>query len=112
MTEREKLEKQMDHAARLFAETGKEKFKLDVERLSLKLTDLRNLAVLEDVLARCRAEDMRNGAFYLALEELSKRAAVGWPIDRFRDALEIENEEGRWQNIHAALNAIRRAIGL
>jgi hypothetical protein len=32
MTERGKLEKQMDYAARLFAETGKEKFKLDVER--------------------------------------------------------------------------------
>jgi len=55
---------------------------------------------------------MRNGNVYLALEELSKRAAVSWPIDRFREALEIENEEGRWQNLHAALNAVRRAVGL
>jgi hypothetical protein len=97
MTEREKLEKQMDYAARLFAETGKEKFNLDVERLSSKLADLGNLEVLEDVVARCRGEDMRNGDVYLTLEELGKRAAISWPIDIFREALEIENEEGRWQ---------------
>jgi hypothetical protein len=55
---------------------------------------------------------MRNGDVYLALEELSTRAAVGWPINRFREALDIENEEGRWQNLNAALNGIRQAVNL
>ena len=108
----EELETRIDQAARRFAETHDEKYKRSISRLSLQLADLRHLAVLEDALARCRDEDMRTTSVYAALEHFSKRVVVGWPIERFREALNTENEEGRWQSMNASRNGIRLAVNL
>jgi len=86
------LERQIDEAARRFAETREQKYKLEVEQLASELVDLDHLAVLDDALHRCRGEDMRTPDVHAALE--------------------IENEEGRWQNLNASLNGIRRAVNL
>jgi hypothetical protein len=74
------------------------------------------LAVLANALNRCRFEDMRTPEVFAALEVLSARAAVRWPFDQFRESLnfavgDASHAEGRWQNVHASLNAVRRALG-
>jgi hypothetical protein len=44
-------------------------------------------------------------------------AANRWPFEQFKKSLTFfigdpSHAEGRWQNVHASLNAIRRAIGV
>ena len=75
------------------------------------------LAVLADALHRCRAEDMRTPSVMAALDALGAGASVTWPYEQFRRALDYGNAEtssqaeGRWQNVNASLNAVRRAVG-
>jgi hypothetical protein len=68
------------------------------------------LAVLEDALSRCRREDMRTPEVFAALDFLGSRAGSKWPFDPFRNSLDSNNEEGRWQNLNATLNGIRLAV--
>lgn len=73
------------------------------------------LAVLQDALNRCRHEDMRTPEVGAALKFLEARSTRQWPFDKFRQALEREkqigrDEEGTWQSINAALNAIKLAV--
>jgi hypothetical protein len=68
------------------------------------------IAVLEDALNRCRREDMRTPEVFAALDFLSSRASRKWPFDQFRNSLDIANEEGRWQNVNASLNAVKLAV--
>ena len=76
------------------------------------------LAVLVDALDRCRAEDMRTPAVMVALDVLGGDSSVTWPYEQFRRALDYgqaetsSQAEGRWQNVNASLNAVRRAFGL
>jgi hypothetical protein len=75
------------------------------------------LAILADGVDRCRDEDMRTAEVFAALEVLSARAALKWPFQQFRESLnfavgDASHAEGRWQNVNASLNAIRRAIGV
>lgn len=75
------------------------------------------LAVLADALDRCEREDMRTDAVFAALDFLSARSEVKWPFENFRRALDwYQSDEtrsqatGRWQNVNASLNGIRRAV--
>jgi hypothetical protein len=73
------------------------------------------LAVLADAVDRCRSEDMRTPEVFAALEALSAGAAVKWPFQQFRKSLDFgvgdeSHAGGRWQNVHASLNAVRRAV--
>jgi len=77
------------------------------------------LAILEAALANCRNTDARSPALTAALDELAAGASESWPFDQFRRSLDYGAEatggssaEGRWQNVNASLNAIRRVIGL
>src|SRR5262245_17508500 len=108
----EVLEKQIELTARRYAETHDEKYKREVVRLSLRLADLHALAILEDALKRCRNEDMRKPEVYGAVEQLSRRSVSNGdgPFDKFRDALGIENEDARWENLNTALNGIRQVV--
>jgi hypothetical protein len=78
------------------------------------------LMVLEDALNRCAREDVRKQEVFDALAILEAQASVAWPFEQFSRSLgyagrlETESEAdkiGRWQNLNASLNAIRRAIG-
>lgn len=108
----EVLENQIGLAARRYAETHDEKYKREVVRLSLWLADLHALAILEDALKRCRNEDMRKPEVYGAVKQLSRRSVSNGdgPFDKFRDALGIENEDTRWENLNTALNGIRQVV--
>jgi hypothetical protein len=110
MTIRDQLQKQMDTAARRFAQTKEETFKREVERLAEQIADLDHLAVLDNALARCRDEDMRTPKVIEALDYFSKRLTAQWPIEQFRSVLEDRNEEGRWQILNASLNGIKLSI--
>jgi hypothetical protein len=75
------------------------------------------LAALADALDRCRNEDVRSPALTAALDALGGGASESWPFDQFRRSLDygVENAgasaaEGRWQNVNASLNAIRRVV--
>ena len=74
------------------------------------------LAVLQKALDRCREEDVRTAEVYAALEFLGSRAAYQWPLDRFREALDNEANDGGWQSegraqlLNASLNGIRLAL--
>jgi hypothetical protein len=75
------------------------------------------LAVLADALGRCRDEDVRLPAVTAALDVLALGASESWPFDQFRRSLNYRTEnagasapEGRWQNVNASLNAIRRVV--
>ena len=46
------------------------------------------LAILQDALARCRAEDMRTPEVWAAIDFLEARANPKWPFKQFREALE------------------------
>jgi hypothetical protein len=70
------------------------------------------IAVLEDALNRCRREDMRTPEVLAALDFLEPRVSSKWPFDQFRKSLHRNNEEGRWQNVNASLNAVRLAVQL
>ena len=74
------------------------------------------LAVLADVKARCRTQDMRTPAVLAALELLEARARIAWPFAQFRRSLAWSEQEipaaaeGRWQYVNASLNAVRLAV--
>jgi len=73
------------------------------------------LSVLTDALDRCRDEDMRTAEVFGALDLLAAGASVAWPFEQFRRSLDFavhdkSHAEGRWQNVHASLNAVRRSI--
>jgi hypothetical protein len=74
------------------------------------------LAVLTDVLERCRSEDMRTPDVLAALDFLAARATIKWPFEQFREELldsggsELWEVEGRWQMLNASLNGIKLAL--
>jgi hypothetical protein len=75
------------------------------------------LDVLADAVDRCRKEDMRTSEVLASLDLLARRTSTGWPFERFRESLNFavgdpSHAEGRWQNVHAFLNAMRRAVGV
>jgi hypothetical protein len=75
------------------------------------------LAVLADAMDRCREEDMRTGEVFAALDLLARHTSTRWPFEQFKESLNFaigdpSHAEGRWQNVHAALNGIRRAVGV
>jgi hypothetical protein len=75
------------------------------------------LAVLADAVDRCREEDMRIAEVFASLDLLARRTSTRWPFERFKESLNFavgdpSHAEGRWQNVHASLNAIRRAVGV
>jgi hypothetical protein len=75
------------------------------------------LAVLADAMDSCREEDMRTGEVFASLDLLARHTSTRWPFEQFKESLNFaigdpSYAEGRWQNVHAALNAIRRAVGV
>jgi len=75
------------------------------------------LAVLIDAVDRCREEDMRTAEVFASLDLLARGTPTRWPFEQFRESLNFavddsSHAEGRWQNVHAALNAVRRAVGV
>jgi hypothetical protein len=75
------------------------------------------LAVLADAVDRCREEDMRTAEVFASLDLLARRTSTCWPFEQFKESLnfavgEPSHAEGRWPNVHASLNAIRRAVGV
>ena len=68
------------------------------------------MAVLSDAFARCRGEDMRTQEVFAALDTLGRLVNLDWPFNQFREALDTENEEGRWQGLNASFNAIKLAV--
>jgi hypothetical protein len=58
---------------------------------------------------------MRTAEVFAALDLLSTDASIAWPFEQFRESLnfavgDASHAEGRWQNVHASLNAVRRAL--
>ena len=43
---------------------------------------------------------------FAALDLPAANATAQWPFEQFRRALDSDNEEGRWQNLKASLNAV------
>ena len=75
------------------------------------------LTVLADAVDRCRKDDMRTPEVLASLYLLARRTTIRWPFEQFKEALNFaigdpSHAEGRWQNVHASLNAIRRAVGV
>jgi hypothetical protein len=75
------------------------------------------LAVLADAVDRCRDEDMRTPEVLASLDLLARITSPRWPFEEFKEPLNFaigdpSHAEGRWQNVHASLNAIRRAVGV
>ena len=73
------------------------------------------LAVLEDALNRCPTEDVRTAEVFAALEFLSTRASGASPFLQFKKSLDLTGPseleaEGRWQTLHASVNAIKVAV--
>ena len=84
---------------------------------SLTLQEENALAGLADAVDRCRDEDMRTPEVLASLELLARRTSTRWPFEEFKKSLnfatgDASHAEGRWQNVHASLNAIRRAVGV
>ena len=84
---------------------------------SLTLQEKNALAVLADAVDRCRDEDMRTIEVLASLDLLARHTSPRWPFEQFKESLNFaigdpSDDEGRWQNGHASLNAIRRAIGV
>jgi hypothetical protein len=82
---------------------------LDVRRAAL--------LVLADALNRCRDADVRSPGLTAALDVLAGGSSESWPFAQFRRSLNYGAEnagasaaEGRWQNVNASLNAIRRVV--
>ena len=107
---REEIEKRMDELAREYYRTKDPTSKRDLEELSQKLAMLNQLRLLEDALARCRKDDVRSSAVFAALDFLAARASIKWPFEQFRTALDYPDDVGRWQNLNASLNGIRRPL--
>jgi hypothetical protein len=83
----------------------------------MTLKEKNALEVLADAVNRCRMEDMRTAEVFAALDLLARRTSTRWPFTQFRESLDFavgdpSHSEGRWQNVHASLNAIRRAVGV
>jgi hypothetical protein len=61
---------------------------------------------------------MRTPTVMAALDALAEGSSLTWPYEQFRRALDhgeaetSSQAEGRWQNVSASLNAVRRAAGL
>ena len=75
------------------------------------------LAVLADAVDRCRDEDMRTPEVLASLDLLARSTSPRWPFEQFKESLSFavddpSHAEGRWQNVHASLNAIKRALGV
>ena len=75
------------------------------------------LAVLADAVDRSREEDMRTAEVLASLDLLAGRTSTRWQFEHFKESLNFaigdpSHAEGRWQNVHASLNAIRRAVGV
>jgi hypothetical protein len=75
------------------------------------------LAVLADAVDRCREEDMRTAEVFASLDLLARHTLTRSPFEEFKESLNFasgdpSHAEGRWQNVHASLNAIRRAVGV
>ena len=68
------------------------------------------MVVLNDAFRRCRQEDMRTPEVFAALDYLTAKSVETWPFDQFRFALDSDDPEGRWQNLNASLNGIRRLM--
>src|SRR5216110_2828230 len=78
---------------------------------SLTLQDENALAVLADAVDRCRKEDMRTPEVLASLNLLARRTSTRWPFEQFKESLNFaigdpSHAEGRWQNVHASLNAM------
>ena len=69
------------------------------------------LNILTDALVCCRNGDMRTVEVFAALDALATNTTAQWPFEQFRNALDSDDEEGRWQNLNASLNAVRLAVG-
>jgi hypothetical protein len=83
----------------------------------MTLEEKNALAVLADAVGRCREEDMRTAEVFASLDLLARRTSMRWPFEQFKESLNFavgdpSHAEGRWQNVHASLNAIRRAVGI
>jgi hypothetical protein len=83
----------------------------------LTLEETNALAVLTDAVNRCREKDMRTAEVFASLDLLARCTSTRWPFDKFKESLNFavgdpSHAEGRWQNVHASLNAIRRAVGV
>jgi hypothetical protein len=83
----------------------------------MTLEEKNALAVLADAVDRCRDEDMRTPEVLASLDLLARRTPTWWPFERFKESPNFaigdpSYAEGRWQNVHASLNAIRRAVGV
>ena len=83
----------------------------------MTLEEKNALAVLADAVDRCRDEDMRTPEVLASLDVLARCTSTRWPFEQFRESLNFaigdpSHAEGRWQNVHASLNAIRRAVGV
>jgi len=84
---------------------------------SLTLQEENALAVLADAVDPCREEDMLTPEVLASLDLLARHTPTRWPFEQFKKSLNFavsdgSHAEGRWQNVHAALNAIRRALGV
>jgi hypothetical protein len=83
----------------------------------LTLEENNALAVLADAVDRCRERDMRTVEVFASLDLLTRRASMRWPVEQFKESLNFavgdpSHAEGRWQNVRASLNAVRRALGV
>lgn len=84
---------------------------------SLTSEEKNALTVLADATDRCREADIRTPEVLASLDLLSRRTATRWPFEQFKESINFavgdpSHAEGRWQNAHASLNAIRRAVGV
>jgi len=83
----------------------------------LTLEEKNAMAVLADAEDCCREEDMRTAEVFASLDLLARRTSMRWPFEQFKESLNFavgdpSHAEGRWQNVHASLNAIRRTVGV
>src|SRR5262245_1505262 len=109
---RDELNEQIGVEARRFEATQDPRAKDAVVRLSVKLAELNYVEVLEGALSRCSDDDLRSGEVDDALNCLESRATPELPFQQLRRAQDNENEERRWYVVNAALNSIKRALGI
>jgi len=110
---RPEIKQKIDELVNKYRETHDKELLEDIYELACELEKRkmeRAIAVLEDVLNRCRREDMRMPEVFAALGFLEPCVSSKWPFDQFRKSLDSNNEEGRWQNVNASLNAVKLAI--
>lgn len=68
-------------------------------------------AVLENALDRCRDENMRTDEVVGALAYLGRLTPHHHPFTQMYKSLDMkENEEARWQNVNASVNALKREV--